>query len=63
VVGKARELKARQLVDGKSEGVLLILSEPLGNDLAQAGKLREIGQFTGAICGRDGEDFYIYSLE
>jgi hypothetical protein len=67
VVDKALELKARQLIDGKNEGVLLIVSEPLGNDLAQAGKLQEIGQFTGAICGRDplcgGEDFYIYSLE
>jgi hypothetical protein len=60
VVDKARELKARQLADGKSEGVLLIVSEPLGKDSTQAGKLQEIGQFTGAICG---EDFYIYSLE
>ena len=63
-----RNRKKDQLADGKSEGVLLILSLPLG-DLAEAGKVREIGQFVGAICGSDihdrlcGEDFYIYSLE
>jgi hypothetical protein len=61
VVDKARRLKTLQ-PDGKSEGVLLIVNyEPLDNDLVQAEKLQEIGQFTGAIL-RD-EDFYLYSLE
>jgi hypothetical protein len=68
VVDKARQLKARQPTDGKSEGVLLIVNEPLGNDVAQAGKLQEIGHFTGSSCcmlheNIFHEDIYIYSLE
>jgi hypothetical protein len=61
VVDKARQLKARQLTDGRSEGVLIIVNTPLGNDLVRGSKLQMIGEFTGAIL--DDENFYIYSLE
>jgi hypothetical protein len=61
VVDKARQLKARELTDGKTEGVLIIFNKPLGNDLVQASKLQKIEEFTGAIV-RD-ENFYIYSFE
>jgi hypothetical protein len=61
VVDEARQLRARELTDGKSEGVLIIVNKPLGNDLIQAGKVQKIAEFTGAII-RD-ENFYIYSLE
>jgi hypothetical protein len=61
VVDEARQLKARRLTDGKSEGVLIIFNKPLGNDLVQAGKLQKIGEFTGAIV--KDENFYIYSFE
>ena len=61
VVDKARQLEAQQLTDGKSQGVLIILNKPLGDDLVQASKLQKIGEFTGAIV--PDENFYLYSLE
>ena len=61
VVDKARQLEAQQLTDGKSQGVLIILNKPLGDDLVQASKLKKIGEFTGAIV--PDENFYLYSLE
>ena len=60
-VDKARQLEAQQLTDGKSQGVLIILNKPLGDDLVQASKLQKIGEFTGAIV--PDENFYIYSFE
>jgi len=61
VVDEARQLKARELTDGKSENVLIIFYKPLGNDLIQASKVQKMVEFTGAIVG--DENFYIYSLE
>jgi hypothetical protein len=61
VVDKARQLEAHALTDGKSQGLLIILDEPLSDDLVQASKLQKLGEFTGAIVKE--EDFYIYSLK
>jgi hypothetical protein len=61
VIDKARRLEAQQLTDGKSQGALIILIKPLGDDLVRASKLKKIGEFTGAIVGY--ENFYIYLLE
>jgi hypothetical protein len=61
VVDKARQLEAHELIDSKNQGLLIILNEPLRDDLVQANKLQKIGEFTGAII--KNENFYIYSLE
>jgi hypothetical protein len=61
VVDKARQLEAHELTEGKSQGVLIILTKPLSDDLVQATKLQKIGEFTGAIVS--DENFYIYSFE
>jgi hypothetical protein len=61
VVDKARQLEAHELTDGKSQGLLIILNEPLSDDLVQASKLQKIAEFTGAIV--KDENFYIYSLK
>jgi hypothetical protein len=59
VVDKARQLEAHELTDGKSQGLLIILNEPLSDDLVQANKLQKLGEFTGAVV--KDENFYIYS--
>jgi len=61
VVDKARQLEAHELTEGKSQGVLIILTKPLRDDLVQASKLQKIGEFTGAIV--PDENFYIYLFE
>jgi len=60
-VDKALQLEAHELTKGKSQGVLIILTNPLRDDLVQASKLQKIGEFTGAIV--PDENFYIYSFE
>jgi hypothetical protein len=61
VVDKARQLEAHELTDDKDQGPLIILNEPLRDDLVQASKLQKLGEFTGAIV--KDENFYIYSLK
>jgi hypothetical protein len=60
VVDKARQLQTHELTDGNRQGVLIILDQPLSNELVRASKLQKIAQFTGAIVD---ENFYIYALE